>query len=166
MDANWTKSSKFTNLRINSTQIVFLFIKDQIIKVFLVKSRSRLTMISFKHTLLLTVLSVTQILGSGVGPFQVHNITRFDDIKFENLAVRSNGQILVTISAPLANLYLVDPLKIRPPVLIHAFPTLEHLTGIYESERDVFYVAGGNWTITPPSLRVPASLSVFRVDMT
>ncbi|CAH0047231.1 unnamed protein product [Clonostachys solani] len=60
----------------------------------------------------------------------------------ENLAVRSNGQVLVTFcSAP--EVYLVDPSEPSKTVLIHKFSNVTAMSGIIEVEHDKFYVAGG-----------------------
>ncbi|VUC25643.1 unnamed protein product [Clonostachys rosea] len=60
----------------------------------------------------------------------------------ENLAVRSNGQILVTFcSAP--EVYLVDPSDPSKTVLIHKFVNVTAMSGIVEVDHDKFYVAGG-----------------------
>src|ERR1700723_2236117 len=57
----------------------------------------------------------------------------------ENLAVRQNGQILVTVlTAP--ELYLVDPFHTNSPVtLIHRIPEATSLLGIVELHQDIFY---------------------------
>ncbi|KAK7216619.1 hypothetical protein V2G26_004622 [Clonostachys chloroleuca] len=61
----------------------------------------------------------------------------------ENLAVRSNGQVLVTfISAP--EVYLVDPSEPAKTVLIHKFSNVTAMSGIVEVENDKFYVAGAD----------------------
>jgi hypothetical protein len=64
----------------------------------------------------------------------------------ENLAVRSNGQLLVTLLTT-PELYLIDPAT-STPTLIHKFPGVLGLTGIIEVEPDVFYVAGGNFNLS------------------
>lgn len=75
---------------------------------------------------------------------------------FENLALRSNGQILATIafSAPL--LFYIDPLQIRPGIVLHNFTSLKNTVGITELAPDMFYVHGqGNDGV----------FSVYSVDM-
>jgi hypothetical protein len=64
----------------------------------------------------------------------------------ENLAVRSNGQILATLLS-VPELYQVDPIGGRHPQLIHRFPMVTGLTGITEVEKDVFVVIAGNWSL-------------------
>lgn len=82
----------------------------------------------------------------------------------ENLAVRQNGQILVTIlSAP--ELYQVDPFHTdSPPTLIHRIPGVMGLLGIVELQHDVFYVIAGNWS-TRTLQTTNGSYSLWKVDM-
>ena len=61
---------------------------------------------------------------------------------FENLALRANGQILATIAFPEALLFYIDPLSIRPGIVLHNFTSLASLVGITEVAADLFYVAG------------------------
>ena len=80
----------------------------------------------------------------------------------ENLAVRANGQLLVSfLTAP--DLYQIDPSSTTeaPPVLIHRFPGTGTL-GIAEIDKDVFAVAAGNVTVTAT---IPGTYSVWKVDM-
>ena len=83
----------------------------------------------------------------------------------ENIAVRSNGQLLVTrIDQP--ELYQVDPFPPHGAILVHNF-TEAHalgLLGIAEVERDVFVVIAGSWS--DKTLNYTAgSYSVWRVDL-
>jgi len=82
----------------------------------------------------------------------------------ENLAIRQNGQILVTVlSAP--ELYQVDPFHTNsPPTLIHRFPGAMGLLGIVELQRDVFYVIAGNLSVVTLST-INGSYSVWKVEM-
>jgi hypothetical protein len=64
----------------------------------------------------------------------------------ENLAVRSNGQILLTILTK-PELYLLDPSNPEKVTLVHTFSEVGILSGIVEVEDDVFYVAGGNYSL-------------------
>ena len=82
----------------------------------------------------------------------------------ENLAIRQNGQILVTVlSAP--ELYLVDPFDAdSSATLIHRFPKATGLLGIVELQQDVFYVIAGNWSVETFQTTV-GSYSVWKIDM-
>lgn len=124
-------------------------------------SRQSLIITIFASSFLSAITTAT----TTTGPYEIHNITRSHNLKFENIAVRRDGQALATISAPAPLLYLVDPLLIRSPVLVHSFDNIEHLTGIYELSPDTFVVAGGYWTITDPALRSPQLLGLYEVDM-
>lgn len=94
----------------------------------------------------------------------IHNLSRFDALKVENLAVRSNGLILTTIAAPSAQLLQIDPLGIVPPTTVLNFPGAAGAFGITEGQSDKFYIATGNFSIKTFE-GVPNSFSVFEVDM-
>lgn len=82
----------------------------------------------------------------------------------ENVAVRRNGQILVSV-ATAPKLYQVDPRKKRPPILLYSFPA-STVTGIAELQPDVFYVATNNFTIINGNLEnVPGSGTIWKVDL-
>ncbi|MCJ1359841.1 MAG: hypothetical protein MMC33_009844 [Icmadophila ericetorum] len=81
----------------------------------------------------------------------------------ENLAVRSNGDILVTELLPAPNLYLIDPFSPKKsPTLVHTFPNALGLLGITEVTPDVFAIISGNFTFTAS---IPGSYSVSLVDL-
>jgi hypothetical protein len=61
---------------------------------------------------------------------------------FENLALRSNGQILATLAFPAPLLFYIDPLQIRPGVILQNFTSLKNTVGITELAPDMFYVHG------------------------
>ena len=64
----------------------------------------------------------------------------------ENAAVRSNGQLLVTLlSSP--DVYQVDPFRAQPPKLVQTIPGVTGLLGIAEVEPDVFAVVAGNLSL-------------------
>ncbi|KAL7929305.1 hypothetical protein V8C35DRAFT_325286 [Trichoderma chlorosporum] len=64
----------------------------------------------------------------------------------ENLAVRSNGDLLVTMIAPAADLYnIANPQSSKPTTtLLHSFTGVESLLGIAEVKPDFFVVVGTN----------------------
>ena len=84
----------------------------------------------------------------------------------ENLAVRSNGQILVNLlNTP--QILQVDPLSLQKPILVHQFPNPDKndgLLGIVEMQQDVFYVAFGSLNVTIGQGK-PGTFSVWEVDM-
>ncbi|KAI4155235.1 MAG: hypothetical protein LQ340_001122 [Diploschistes diacapsis] len=86
------------------------------------------------------------------------------DTWVENLAVRSNGQILATLfTSP--QLYQVDPTGNSPASLVHTFPQQTSCLGIAELGTDIFYVVAGNVSLTTFA-SVPGSFNVYKVDMT
>ena len=98
--------------------------------------------------------------------FTVNNVTRAYGLNFENLAVRSNGQILVTTTRPNASIYQVDPLHILPLTLIHTIPGIDGTCGIVESKTDdIFYVVSGNISFQDPSIRYPGSYAIVELDV-
>jgi hypothetical protein len=93
------------------------------------------------------------------------DIHQFPNATFvENLAIRQNGQIIVTVlTAP--ELYQVDPVQTEnSPALIHRIPDAIGLLGIIELQQDIFYVIAGNWSVW--ALQSTAgSYSVWKIDM-
>ena len=81
----------------------------------------------------------------------------------ENLAVRSNGQILTTLGTT-PELYQVDPNHQLNATLVHSFPNAISCLGITETTSDVFYIAVGNYSFDT-FRTAPGSWSVWRVDM-
>ncbi|KZP21467.1 hypothetical protein FIBSPDRAFT_860646 [Athelia psychrophila] len=75
----------------------------------------------------------------------------------ENLAVRANGQLLVTLlTAP--EIYQIDPFGSHETKLVKQLPVAGGLLGITEIQHDVFAVVAGN-------LSLPGSCSVWKVDV-
>lgn len=83
----------------------------------------------------------------------------------ENLAVRPNGQILVTVTTA-AQVYLVDPSKpaSAAPVLIHDFAPKSAVIGITEVRPDIFYVAVGKVDIFTFT-NYPGTYSIWEINM-
>ena len=81
----------------------------------------------------------------------------------ENLAVRSNGQILATLfNTP--EVYQVDPTKKNPATLVHKFPDYLACLGITELQQDIFYIVVGNFS-TVTITTTPGSYSIWKLDM-
>ncbi|KAL8898671.1 MAG: hypothetical protein Q9207_006588 [Kuettlingeria erythrocarpa] len=98
-------------------------------------------------------------------PLPVHVVHEFAKGTFvENIAVRRNGQVLVTLVAPRPDLYQVDPLSTYPPILIHTFAGYTGAFGIVEVDPDVFYVVVGNVSLET-LVFTPGASSVFEVDV-
>jgi hypothetical protein len=82
----------------------------------------------------------------------------------ENLAVRSNGQILCTfISAP--EVHLIDPSDSSKTTLLHSFPEVKAFCGIIEVENDKFYVVGGKFDLAAFSNEA-GTYKLWEIDMT
>jgi len=81
----------------------------------------------------------------------------------ENLAVQSNGKILVTLlSSP--EIWEIDPTREDSAKLVHRFPHALSTLGIAEVQPDIFVVAVGNITL-PAIASVPGSYSAWKIDM-
>ncbi|KAF2140440.1 uncharacterized protein K452DRAFT_230064 [Aplosporella prunicola CBS 121167] len=82
----------------------------------------------------------------------------------ENVAVRSNGNLLVTLM-DRPELYEVDPAK-GSASLVHRFDEgFLSLTSLVEVQDDVFAVIAGNFSLSTTS-SVDGSYAVFKLDMT
>jgi len=98
-------------------------------------------------------------------PLATHVVHQFPlPTWIENLAIRSNGQILLTILTK-PELYLVDPAHPDKAVLVHTFSEVRILSGIVEVKDDVFYVAGGNVNLETFTSE-HGSYKVWEVDLT
>jgi sugar lactone lactonase YvrE len=82
----------------------------------------------------------------------------------ENIAVRSNGQLLITtFSSP--ELYQIDPFQPQStPQLVASFPDVLGILGITELEEDVFAITKGNFSSAKGTVD-PSSFSVFKADL-
>lgn len=115
------------------------------------------------HAIAPWAISVTTALATTT--LTIHNISHSIPSAFENIAVRSNGQILTTTSAPAAQVYQLDPLRIFSSALVTSFPGVQSALGIYELKPDVFYVATSNFSETTPSDGFPSTYQIFEVDV-
>lgn len=98
----------------------------------------------------------------GNGP-TVEVIHRFPNNTWvENLAVRSNGQVLITVMTT-PDLYLIDPTNPQP-VLVHSFTNHLGLLGIVELRHDVFYIIAGNYSLHT-NTNTPGAWDVYGVNM-
>lgn len=73
----------------------------------------------------------------------------------ENIAVRENGQLLVTLF-DVPTIYQINPVGPPKPQAIYTFPRVLGLFGIAEVRKDVFAVVAGNISLatllTEPSM--------------
>ena len=88
-----------------------------------------------------------------------------EQTELENLAPRSNGQLVLTVSSQPA-IYNIDPSKKnQPPSLLYHFPNVGSTTGIAEIAPDIFAVVTGNWSgVTFQA--IPGSFYIWSVDLT
>ncbi|KAL9615817.1 MAG: hypothetical protein Q9160_009239 [Pyrenula sp. 1 TL-2023] len=110
-------------------------------------------------------LNVGRSIESTKSPFvNVTNVWTFPNGTWvENLAVRSNGQILATLlTSP--QVYQIDPNNKTPTALVHTFHSFRGALGIIEQEPDIFYVVVGNgsFQIFPDTA---GSFTIFRLDV-
>ncbi|KAE8445109.1 hypothetical protein EG329_013711 [Mollisiaceae sp. DMI_Dod_QoI] len=96
---------------------------------------------------------------------QVQTIHQFPNPTWvENLAVRSNGQILVDL-VTTPEIYLLDPHPNSTATLVHNFTSDLALLGITETTPDTFHLIAGNFSL--PTLSIsPGSYSIYTVDLT
>jgi hypothetical protein len=103
---------------------------------------------SLSYVLFLVFLAGVVVRGRASSTKPVlRTVTQFPNLTWvENLAVRSNGQVLVTLLTT-PELVLVDPFNDGKQVVVHQFPNVVGLTGIAEIAEDVFAVASGNFSV-------------------
>lgn len=83
-------------------------------------------------------------------------------VTLENLAARSNGHLLMTVTDH-ARLHYLNPGG-GPAKMLVEFPEATSTTGIVETTPDVFIVAVGNYS-TVTYNGIPGSFSVWSVDL-
>ena len=103
------------------------------------------------------------ILASAQDPYRV--VYQYPDQPYtdlENLAVRSNGQILLsTITSPTTQ--LLDPSAASPqPVVLHTYPGATSTLGIAQPQTDLFAIAVGNYT---GFIGVKGSFAIWTLDL-
>ncbi|KAK7969242.1 hypothetical protein PG988_008315 [Apiospora saccharicola] len=116
-------------------------------------------------TLGLTMAAATPRAQGGSLPLPYRDVYQFSGPTtwVENMAVRPNGDLLVTILSPTALLYLIQrPYSDEPSVsLVHDFrDQVQGLLGIAETKPDTFLVAGSRTNLTAQ----PNASAVFEVD--
>lgn len=109
----------------------------------------------------------TAIVAAKVLPRATDNIQTIyefpENTYVENLAVRSNGQILLDVfTSP--QLWLVDPHVPGEAILIYEFPDALGITGIAEYEDDVFAILAGNFSFST-GVCTKGSWSIWSVDL-
>ena len=94
----------------------------------------------------------------------VSEVVKFkDETRLENLAARSNGQLVLT-SISDTKLRLLDPRKKNSKAqTVYTFPEATSLSGVVETTPDVFAVVAGNWSLKTFE-GVEGSFAVWLVD--
>lgn len=119
----------------------------------------------FWTSLLLTLAGISLAVPTAAGKVTVRDVWQFSDPTWvENVAVRSNGHLLVTV-ASRPDLYQIDPTG-GAPLLVHTFPQYISLLGIAEIESDVFAVVTGNVTLATLTSIQGTFSSCFVCDLT
>ena len=111
------------------------------------------------------VLAAPTPQNSAPGDALLHTVYEFPNESWvENLAFRSNGNILVTlIQKP--EVWELDPHEDPVvPRLVYSFPDAISVLGIAEVEHDVFVMAVGNWSDVTDSPQA-GSWSIWRLDL-
>lgn len=80
----------------------------------------------------------------------------------ENIAVRPNGNLLLTIFNQ-HQLYELNPSALNSTKLIYEFPNVDSVTGIVEIEHDVYVLAAGNFSLSAHS-GILTSWSFWKID--
>ncbi|KAK8094816.1 hypothetical protein PG997_001501 [Apiospora hydei] len=82
-------------------------------------------------------------------PFPSHQLFQFGQLGtwIENVAARSNGDLLFTLLQPTPQLYTLTAVQSNNPqaTLLYTFPDMTGLLGITEVAPDIFVVAGGKF---------------------
>lgn len=128
------------------------------------------SILSLSASALLLLAAVNPVTSSPVGardvlPLTVDTVYQFDIPTWnENLAVRANGQLLVTrLDSPI--LVQVDPTNTVAPVIVATFSsTYAGLLGITETLADIFYVVAAA-PFDSNFLKTSGVISVFKVNM-
>lgn len=113
----------------------------------------------------LCLLSVLLVAKSQVSVAQIYQFPAPPFTVVENIAVRSNGVLLLTTITPTANLWALDPQAATPtPSLVHTFPGFGSSTGITEVFPDVFALTTGNFTVATKT-GILGTFAVWKVDL-
>ncbi|CAG8960432.1 hypothetical protein HYFRA_00008151 [Hymenoscyphus fraxineus] len=119
-----------------------------------------------QSTLLASVLALTHFTNALALPASKEAAVRIlhqfpNGTNAENIAVRSNGHIIVNMIAPAAQMYQIDPKKPAKAALVAEFPGSTSVLGIAEIEKDIFIVSVGSLAGVSPT---PGSFSIWKVD--
>ncbi|KAK3994475.1 hypothetical protein QBC44DRAFT_236251 [Cladorrhinum sp. PSN332] len=99
-------------------------------------------------------------------PPSIRNIYTFPNNTFiENIAVRSNSNLLIT-SMSVPELFSIDPTVANPTAsVIHTFTNITGIAGIAETKPDVFALVTATWDLAN-TRAYPGTLAVWTADLT
>lgn len=105
-----------------------------------------------------------QATGGSTQP-PIRNIYTFPNNTFiENIAVRSNGKLLIT-SMSVPDLFSINPTDANPDAtIIHTFPNATGISGIAEVTPDLFAVVTGIWDLAA-TRALPGTLAVWTINV-
>ncbi|KAH8824063.1 hypothetical protein DL96DRAFT_1683174 [Flagelloscypha sp. PMI_526] len=118
---------------------------------------------SFYPVFLIALFTAVLGLASPLSPNSVHTMYQFEDGTFlENIAVRSNGDLLLTsVTKPVV--FSLDP-HAPNPTIVFEFPNATGTTGIIEIYPDVFAILAGVWNASTATAE-KGSLCLWTVDV-
>ncbi|KAJ2997290.1 hypothetical protein NUW58_g689 [Xylaria curta] len=82
---------------------------------------------------------------------------------FENIAIRQNGDLLVTLLQPSASIYSIRrPLSDSPEISIISIENANGLLGIAETSPDIFAVVGGKFSSL--AVPIPGTMAIWEIN--
>lgn len=101
----------------------------------------------FLHSWSLTCLLAYVGLVAGLQPPSIRTVYQFPNASHaENIAVRANGQLLVT-AFDIPTIYQISPTGLATAQALHTFPHVLGLFGIAEVRKDIYAVVAGNLSL-------------------
>ncbi|KAK0619045.1 hypothetical protein B0T14DRAFT_495888 [Immersiella caudata] len=115
-----------------------------------------------KSSLLLTLLASARTVLTTNPP--IRNIYTFPKNHFiENIAVRSNSNLLIT-SMSVPELFSIDPTVTSPTAsIVHSFPNCTGISGIAEITPGLFALVTGTWDLANTRANL-GSIAIWTVD--
>lgn len=115
-------------------------------------------------SLLVFGLSVAQLVLATLPAKLIYEFPPTPPKTLENIAVRPNGQLVLTQTSA-AQVYTLDPSASSPsPNLVYTFPNATGTAGITQVSSDVYAVVVGTYSTTTFT-GTPGSFSIWRLDL-
>jgi hypothetical protein len=122
-------------------------------------------MFSLSHCITLVLFNIIGVLSQNAASYpSISTFYQFPKIgtaDIESIAVRSDGSVFIT-RTDVPELWSIDPLG-RDATLVHTFPIVASLGGIVEVRKDIFAIAGFNYTFGD-NVVAPGSAHIFVAD--